>query len=156
MLIPLAASISPVVDFIFSFIVLLVLMAWFKIAPTWGLLALPLFLGLAIMTALAVGLWASALNVKYRDVGNIIPFLIQIWMYASPVAYPVSMVPEKWRLLYSLNPMVAVIEGFRWAFLGKESPNLMMMAVSAAVVVLLLFGGIVYFKRMEQTFADDI
>ncbi|MDD2310078.1 MAG: ABC transporter permease [Desulfuromonadaceae bacterium] len=156
LLIPLAASVAPVVDLFFSFIVLLALMAWFKITPTWGLLALPLFLGLAIMTALSVGLWASALNVKYRDVGSIIPFLIQVWMYASPVAYPVSMVPEKWRLLYSLNPMVAVIEGFRWAFLGKGSPDLTMMAVSTAVVMLLLFGGIVYFKKMEQTFADDI
>ena len=156
LLIPLAASIAPVVDLLFSFIILLVLMAWFGIAPTWGLLALPLFLALAIMTALAVGLWASALNVKYRDVGSIIPFLVQVWMYASPIAYPLSMVPEKWRLIYSLNPMVAVIEGFRWAFLGKEIPNLQMMAVSAAVVLLLLFGGIVYFKRMEQTFADDI
>lgn len=156
LLIPLAASVAPVVDLFFSFIVLLALMAWFKIVPTFGLLALPLFLALAIMTALSVGLWASALNVKYRDVGSIIPFLIQVWMYASPVAYPVSMVPEKWRLLYSLNPMVAVIEGFRWAFLGKGTPDLMMIAVSSAAVMALLFGGLVYYKRMERTFVDDI
>lgn len=156
LLIPLAASVGPLVDLIFSFLVLLVLMAWFKIVPTWGLLALPLFLGLAIMTALAVGLWSSALNVRYRDVGNIIPFVIQVWMYASPVAYPVSMVPEKWRLLYSLNPMVGVIEGFRWALLGKTNPNFMMMAASSTAVLALLAGGIVYFKRMEQTFADVI
>ncbi len=156
LLIPLAASVAPVVDLFFSFLVLLVLMAWYKIAPTWGLLALPLFLGLAIMTALAVGLWSSALNVRYRDVGNIILFLSQVWMYASPVAYPVSMVPVKWRLFYSLNPMVGVIEGFRWALLGKESPDLMLMAVSSSVVLALLAGGIVYFKRMEQTFADVI
>lgn len=156
LLIPLAASVAPVVDLFFSFLVLLVLMAWYKIAPTWGLLALPLFLGLAIMTALAVGLWSSALNVRYRDVGNIILFLSQVWMYASPVAYPVSMVPAKWRLFYSLNPMVGVIEGFRWALLGKESPDFMLMAVSSSVVLALLAGGIVYFKRMEQTFADVI
>lgn len=156
LLIPLAASVAPVVDLFFSFLVLLVLMAWYKIAPTWGLLALPLFLGLAIMTALAVGLWTSALNVRYRDVGNIILFLSQVWMYASPVAYPVSMVPVKWRLLYSLNPMVGVIEGFRWALLGKESPDFMSMAASSSVVLALLAGGIVYFKRMEQTFADVI
>lgn len=156
LLIPMAASVSPVVDLFFSFLVLLVLMAWYNIAPTWGLLALPLFLGLAIMTALAVGLWSSALNVRYRDVGNIILFLSQVWMYASPVAYPVSMVPVKWRLLYSLNPMVGVIEGFRWALLGKESPDFMLMAVSSSVVLALLAGGIVYFKRMEQTFADVI
>jgi lipopolysaccharide transport system permease protein len=156
LLIPLAASLAPVVDLIFSFVVLLVLMTWYNIIPTWGLLALPLFLTLAILTALAVGLWSSALNVRYRDVGSIIPFVAQIWMYASPVAYPVSMVPEKWRLLYSLNPMVGVIEGFRWALLGKACPDLMMMAVSSATVVALLLGGIVYFKRMEQSFADEI
>ncbi|MBP1752965.1 MAG: type transporter [Geobacteraceae bacterium] len=156
LLIPLAASVSPMVDLLFSFMVLLILMAWYDIAPTWGLLALPLFLGLAITTALAVGLWSSALNVRYRDVGHTIPFLSQVWMYASPVAYPVSMVPEQWRLLYSLNPMAGVIEGFRWALLGKKSPDFIVMAVSAAVVLLLLFGGIVYFKRMEQTFADVI
>ena len=156
LLIPLAASIAPVVDLIFSFLTLLMLMAWYKIVPTWGLLSLPLFMGLAIATALAVGLWSSALNVKYRDVGSIIPFVVQIWMYASPVAYPVSLVPEKWRLLYSLNPMVGVIEGFRWALLGKESPDFMAMTASATVVMLLLAGGVVYFKRMELSFADVI
>lgn len=156
LLIPIAASLAPVVDLIFSFLMLLALMAWYKVVPTWGLLSLPLFLGLAIMTALAVGLWSSALNVRYRDVGSIIPFLAQIWMYASPVAYPVSMVPEKWRLLYSLNPMVGVIEGFRWALLGNKSPDFMVMAVSASVVALLLAGGVVYFKKMEQSFADVI
>lgn len=156
LLIPLAASIAPVVDLVFSFVVLLVLMAWFKIVPTWGLLVLPLFLVLAVLTALAVGLWSSALNVKYRDVGSIVPFVAQIWMYASPVAYPVSLVPEKWRLLYSLNPMVGVIEGFRWALLGKECPDLMVMAASSSAVAALLMGGIVYFKRMEQSFADVI
>jgi lipopolysaccharide transport system permease protein len=156
LLIPIAASVAPVIDLIFSFLVLLVLMAWYKIVPTWGLLTLPFFLGLAIMTALAVGLWSSALNVRYRDVGSIIPFLVQIWMYASPVAYPVSMVPEKWRLIYSLNPMVGVIEGFRWALLGNHRPDFMAMILSAAVVAFLLVGGIVYFKKMEQSFADVI
>jgi len=156
LLIPLGASIAPVVDLVFSFVVLLVLMAWYSIVPNWGLLALPFFLVLAVLTALAVGLWASALNVRYRDVNSIIPFVAQIWMYASPVAYPVSMVPEKWRLLYSLNPMVSVIEGFRWALLGRPCPDLLMMAVSSAMVVVLLLGGIVYFKKMEQSFADVI
>jgi len=156
LLIPLAASISPAVDLAFSFLVLLALLAWFKIALTWSILAIPLYLGLAVMTALALGLWFSALNVRYRDVGNIIPFLIQVWMYASPVVYPVSMVPEKWRLLYSLNPMVGVIEGFRWAVIGKQSPDFMMTAVSATVVLVLAVGGIVYFKNMERTFADVI
>jgi lipopolysaccharide transport system permease protein len=108
------------------------------------------------MTALAVGLWSSALNVRYRDVGHVIPFLIQVWMYASPVAYPASMVPEKWRLLYSLNPMVGVIEGFRWALLGKESPDFLIMAVSLVVVLITLIGGVIYFKKSEETFADVI
>jgi homopolymeric O-antigen transport system permease protein len=156
LLIPLAASLAPAVDFLFSFLVLLLLMAWYKIALTWGLLALPLFLVLAIVAALAVGLWLAALNVRYRDVGNIIPFLIQVWMYASPVAYPVSVVPEKWRLLYALNPMAGVIEGFRWALLGKDRPDFMMMGMSFGVVTGLLFAGVVYFRRMEQTFADVI
>jgi lipopolysaccharide transport system permease protein len=156
LLIPVAASLSPLVDLFFTFMVLAALMAWFGIVPTWGLLALPLLLALAVMTALAVGLWSSALNVKYRDVSSIIPFLIQIWMYASPVVYPVSLVPEKWRLIYSLNPMVGVIEGFRWALLGKESPDFLVISMSASVVFALLFGGIVYFQRMEQTFADVI
>ncbi len=156
LLIPLAASIAPAVDLFFSFVVLLALMAWFKITPTFGLLALPLFLGLALLTALAVGLWSAALNVRYRDVGSLIPFLCQVWMYASPVAYSVSMVPEKWRLIYGLNPMVGVIEGFRWALLGKSTPDYTMIAVSSAVVFILLAGGIVFFKRMEQTFADVI
>jgi lipopolysaccharide transport system permease protein len=156
LLIPIAASIAPVVDLIFSFVVLLLLLAWFKVVPTWGLLALPLFLGLAIFTALAVGLWSAALNVRYRDVGSVIPFVAQVWMYASPVVYPVSLVPEKWRLLYSLNPMVGVIEGFRWALLGKGNPDFMTMTVSAIVVAVLLVGGVVYFKRMERFFADVI
>jgi lipopolysaccharide transport system permease protein len=156
LLIPIAASVAPIVDLFFSFLILLVLMAWYQITPTWGLLALPFFLGLCVMTALAVGLWSSALNVRYRDVGHVIPFLIQVWMYASPVAYPASMVPEKWRLLYSLNPMVGVIEGFRWALLGKESPDFLIMAVSLVVVLITLIGGVIYFKKSEETFADVI
>lgn len=156
LLIPLAATAAPAVDFIFTFVVLLVLMAWFHIAPTWGLLALPLFLGLAFLTAMAMTLWLSSLDVRYRDIGYIVPFLIQIWMYASPVVYPVSVIPEKWRLIYSLNPMAGVIEGFRWALLGKGSPDLMVIAISSAMVLVLLLGGIVYFKQMERTFADVI
>lgn len=156
LIIPLASVLTPIVDLLWSFLVLLGLMVWFGVSPTWGVLALPLFLLLAMMTALAVSLWLSPLHVKYRDVGYAIPFLTQIWMYASPVVYPVSLVPEPWRLLYSLNPMAGVIEGFRWALLGKSSPDLGVMAVSAATVVALLFGGIVYFKRAERTFADVI
>jgi len=156
LIIPLASVAAPLVDFFVSFLVLLIMMAWFGIAPSWGLLFLPLFLLLALMTALAVGLWLSPLNVRYRDVGHTIPFLLQFWMYASPVAYSISLIPEKWRLLYSLNPMAGVIEGFRWALLGKESPAFAVMALSAAIIAALLLGGIVFFKRTERTFADII
>ena len=156
LLIPLAASIAPLVDFLFSFLMLILLMVWYGIAPTWGLLALPGLIVLSLVTALAVGLWLTTLSVKYRDVGHIIPFLIQIWMYGSPVVYSLNMVPEKWRLLYGLNPIVGVIEGFRWAVLGTARPDFMVMAVSSAVMMLLLLGGLVYFKNMEQTFADII
>jgi lipopolysaccharide transport system permease protein len=156
LLIPLGDVIAPAVDFLFAFLVLLGLMAWFGIAPTWGVLTLPLFFLLAMLTALAIGLWLSPLNAKYRDVGHTIPFLIQVWMFASPVVYPVSLIPESWRLVYSLNPMVGVIEGFRWALLGKENPDFALMLVSVAVVLVLLAGGIVFFKRMERTLADLI
>src|SRR5262245_32717933 len=118
LIIPLSAAVAPLVDFAIAFAILLVMMAWFGIAPTVGVLALPLFLLLALATALAVGLWLTALDVRYRDVGYTIPFLLQVWMYASPVAYAISLVPERWRFLYSLNPLVGVIEGFRWSLLG--------------------------------------
>lgn len=154
LIVPLSAALAPLVDFAIAFIVLLGMMVWFGIGPTWAMLALPLFLLLTVVTALAVGLWLSALNIRYRDVGHTLPFLIQFWMFASPIIYPVSLVPEKWRLLFSLNPMVGVIHGFRWALLGKESPDLGVMAVSSVVVLSVLLCGIVYFKRMERTFAD--
>lgn len=156
LLIPLTSVMAPAVDFLFAFLVLLGLIVWFGIVPTWGLLALPLFFLLAMITALAIGLWLSPLNARYRDVGHGIPFLIQLWMFASPVVYPVSLVPESWRLLYSLNPMAGVIEGFRWALLGKGSPDFTLMLVSAVVVFVLLAGGIVFFKRMERTLTDII
>jgi len=156
LIVPASAVISGIIDFAIAFVFLLGIMLWFNIVPTWDAIALPIFLLLTLITALAVGLWLSALNVRYRDVGYAIPFLIQIWMFLSPVAYPASLVPEKWRLLYSLNPMAGVIEGFRWALLGKESPDFKVIAVSTAVVVVLLLSGLVYFKRMERTFADVI
>jgi lipopolysaccharide transport system permease protein len=156
LLVPLAAVVAPLVDFIFSFLLLLGMMVWFGIAPSKGALLLPLFLLLALTTALSVSLWLSALNVRYRDVRYTIPFLIQFWMYASPVVYPVSLVPEKWRLLYSLNPLVGVIEGFRWGLLGKENPDLEAITVSVVIVIALLVGGIVFFKQQEPTFADVV
>jgi lipopolysaccharide transport system permease protein len=156
LIVPLSAAVGPLVDFAIAFVILGGMMAWFGIVPTWRVLALPLFILMALVTALAVGLFLSALNVKYRDVGHVIPFLVQFWMYASPVVYPTSLVPERWRLLYSLNPMTGVIEGFRWALLGKESLDFGVIAASAVVVLALLFGGIVYFKQMEQTFSDVV
>jgi lipopolysaccharide transport system permease protein len=156
LIVPISAAVAPLVDFAIAFVVLVGMMAWYGIVPTWGMLALPLFLFFALLTALAVGVWLAAFNVRYRDVRHAIPFLIQFWMFASPVAYPVSLVPEKWRVLYSLNPMAGVIEGFRWAILGKESPDFTVMALSAAVVAAILIGGLVYFMRVEQTFADVV
>jgi lipopolysaccharide transport system permease protein len=109
-----------------------------------------------MLTVLSVSLWLSAMNVRYRDIGQAIPFVIQLWMFASPVAYPISVVPEKWRLLYSLNPMTGVIEGFRWALLGNQAPDILPLVVSVGVVLALLFSGILFFKRMEETFADVV
>lgn len=154
LIVPLSATVSGVVDFAIAFVILLGMMVWYGIRPTIGVLALPVFLLLALLTALGVGLWLTALNVKYRDVRYVIPFLIQIWMFISPVVYPVSVIPERWRLLYSLNPIAGAIEGFRWALLGRASPHFGTMVMSAIGVLLLLFSGIVYFKNMERTFAD--
>ena len=156
LIIPISAVLAPLVDFATAFVVLLGMMAWFGIPPYWNALFLPLFLLLALITALAVSLFLSALNVQYRDVRYTVPFLIQFWMYASPVVYPVSIIPAQWQLLYSLNPLVGVIEGFRWTLLGKGSLDFSIMVVSGTAVVALLLGGIIYFKKMERTFADMI
>ena len=143
-------------DFGVAFMVLAGMMVWFGISPTVGFFALPAFLVLAILTALAIGLWLSALNVRYRDVAHAVPFLVQIWMFVTPVTYPVSLVPEKWRLLYSLNPMAGVVEGFRWALLGQQSPDFLVIIASAVMMVGLLVSGLVYFRYTERTFADVI
>jgi homopolymeric O-antigen transport system permease protein len=156
LIVPISGALGPLVDFAISFVILLGMMAWYGIAPTWGILTLPFFTLLAVVTAVAVSLFLSALNVKYRDVGHAIPFLVQFWMYASPVVYSVTIIPHKWRLLYSLNPMVGVIEGFRWALLGKERPDFMVMAMGVVVALLLLLVGLIYFKRTERFFADII
>ena len=156
LMLPLSAALAPAVDFLVSFVILLGMMAYYGITPTWYLLYLPIFMLLSLLTALAVGLWISPVNVRYRDVGYILPFLAQLWMYASPVAYPVSLVPEQWRWLYGLNPMVGVIEGFRWALLGKENPEFTVMAVSTSMVLIIVLGGVIFFKKMENTFADFV
>jgi lipopolysaccharide transport system permease protein len=155
-LIPLASMAMPVVDFSFSLLALAGLMIWYRMTPSWNLLALPLFLLLALLTALVLGLFLSPINVRYRDVAYTVPFVVQLWMYASPVVYPVSLVPEAWRSLYSLNPMVGVIEGFRWSLLGAHTPDFELMAINAAMLLCLLFCGLVWFSRMDRTSADVI
>lgn len=154
--IPLASVLATLVDFLISFVVLLGVMAYFGYWPTWNMLwLLPLVL-LALLTALAVGLWSSALNVKYRDVQHMVPFIIQVWMYASPIVYPVETIPEGiWRTLYGLNPMMGVIQGFRWAILGGTPPNFTML-ISGGMVLILMISGLYYFRRMEKTFADIV
>ena len=156
LVVPIAAVLGGVVDFAVAFVILLLMMLYYGIVPTWAIVTLPGFILLAIMTALGVGLWLSALNVQYRDVRYTIGFLIQFWLFATPVAYPSSIVPERWRPLYGLNPMAGVVEGFRWALLGKSEPPGALLAVSVAVVILILVGGLYYFRRMEQEFADVV
>jgi lipopolysaccharide transport system permease protein len=156
LIIPLSAVGVGLVDFSVSFIVLLALMAYYGIAPTLALWTVPFWALLAVSSALGVGLWLSALNVKYRDVRYTLPFVTQIWMFASPVAYASSLVPESWRALYALNPMVGVIDGFRWALLGTADPPLVTLVVSLAAVATLLLTGLIYFRRTERTFADLI
>jgi lipopolysaccharide transport system permease protein len=156
LVIPLASVLAGVVDFAIAFMVLLGLMLYYGIRPTAAVAWLPLFVVFALATALSVGLWFSALNVKYRDVRYTIPFLAQFWMFATPVAYSSTLVPEKWRALYGLNPMAGVVEGFRWALLGKSGGPGGLIWVSVGAVMLLLTGGLFYFRRMEATFADIV
>ncbi len=153
---PIASVLSGVVDFAVALCVLLGLMAYYGIVPGLAVVTIPFFLLLALMSALGVSLWLSALNVKYRDVRYTIPFLTQFWLYATPVAYPSSLIPETWQPLFGLNPMAGVIEGFRWALLGTADPPGAMIAVSASIVVAIFVGGLFFFRRMERDFADVI
>ena len=156
LIIPLSSVLAGIVDFVIAFVVLLGLMAYYRIRPTAAVVYLPFFVILAVMTALSVGLWLSALNVKYRDVRYTIPFLTQLWMFATPVAYPSSLIPEAWRAWYGLNPMAGVVEGFRWALLGKSGGPGALLWVSVIAVAMLLAGGLYYFRRTESTFADIV
>ena len=156
LIIPIAPLFVGLVDFAIAFVVLLGLMLFYGILPGFALLTAPLFVLLAVVTALAVGMWLSALNVQYRDVRYTIPFLTQLWLFATPVAYPSSLLPEPWRSLYGLNPMAGVVEGFRWALLGRTTAPGPLIAVSVGAVLALLLGGLWYFNRMEQTFADVV
>ena len=156
LIIPLSSVMSGVVDFAIQFVVLIGMMIFYRFVPTINIWTLPLFLLLSLVTALGFGLWLSALNVLYRDVGYILPFLTQIWLLLTPVAYSASEIPDKWRLIYALNPMVGVVEGFRWALLGTASAPGPILIVSSAISFLLLVSGMYYFRRMERTFADMV
>jgi lipopolysaccharide transport system permease protein len=156
LIIPLSAVLGGIVDFAIALAMLFGMMAWFGIWPGLSVLWLIPLTVLAMVTSLAVGLWLSALNVEYRDVRYIVPFLTQLWMFATPIAYPSSLLDEPWRTVYGLNPMVGVVEGFRWALLGTDTAPGPMIAVSAVTALLLLVTGTLYFRRMEKTFADVI
>src|SRR4030067_59587 len=154
--IPIAGVLSNLVDFALAFLVLLLMMVYFNIWPTAAILCPPLLLLLAFVTALGVGLWFSALNVEFRDVRYVVPFLTQFWMFATPVAYPSSLLHEPWRTLYGLNPMAGVVEGFRWALLGNINAPGPLIWVSAVASLVILVSGAFYFRRMERTFADVV
>jgi len=156
LIIPASAVISGMIDFAISFVILLVMMLWFHIIPTVNIIFLPLFLLLVFITALGIGLWLSALNVEFRDVAYAVPFLIQAGQYISPVAYSTSVVPEKWIFLYSLNPMVGVINGFRWSILGTATLDWESLLFSSLAVLVLFISGLFYFRKTERTFADII
>lgn len=157
LIVPASSVIVALVDFLISCAILACIMAWYGFLPGWRMVALPLFLGLAFMVSFGFSLWFAALNVKYRDFRYVVPFIVQFGLYISPVGFSSSIVPEKWRLLYSLNPMVGVIDGFRWAILGGDSAiNWPGFWLSGAITTLVFFGGIRYFRRMEREFADVI
>ncbi|MBI3306453.1 MAG: ABC transporter permease [Candidatus Omnitrophica bacterium] len=156
LVIPISAILAGLVDFAVAFVVLIGMMFYYGIVPTHAIFFLPLFLILTLASSLAVGLWLSAFNVQFRDVRYIVPFLIQFWLFATPIAYPSSLVPDAWKPLFGLNPMAGVVEGFRWVLLGANRPDIGMLIVSSLTVFALLIGGLIYFRRMERSFADII
>lgn len=153
---PIAACVTSLVDFAISFLLLIVLMAWYHVVPTRAILLLPVFVILAVLASLSIGLWLSALNVQYRDVRYVLTFVVQFWFFATPVIYPASILKKHWeRVVVALNPMSGVVEGFRWTLFGRSTPGFM-IAVSVVAILLLLVGGLFYFRRMEKTFADFV
>jgi lipopolysaccharide transport system permease protein len=156
LIIPISNVLTPLVDFAVAFVVFLGVMAWYGFFPSWHILLVPVLLLVSMLLGLAVGLWLGPINVRYRDITHTLPFLLQIWLYATPIVYPLSMVPERFKAVYSLNPMVGVIEGFRWALLGKGNPDFQAMTISGAVIIIALVGGLFFFKRSEPKFPDII
>jgi len=156
LIVPVASSLVGLVDFAIGFVMLLVMMFIYRVLPTWNILALPFFLLIAIIAALGLGLWLSAMNVQFRDIRYVIPFLAQFWMYATPIVWPITMFPEQWRWVLGFNPMTGVVEGFRWAILGTTDAPLLLFLISSIVTIVLFWTGMVYFRRMERSFADII
>jgi lipopolysaccharide transport system permease protein len=156
LVIPISSLCSGLVDFAIAFVILFVMMFYYGIAPGWNIVWIPAFILLTLVTSLGVGLWLSALNVQYRDVRFTIPFLTQFWMFATPIAYPSSLLSEPWRTVYGLNPMVGVVEGFRWALLGTQTQPGPIILASVAAAIFLMISGAFYFRRMERTFADVV
>ena len=156
LVIPMSSIMSGLVDFALAFVVLIGMMLWYGITPGGNVVWVPAFLLLALATALGAGFFLAALNVEYRDVRYVVPFLVQCWLFATPIAYPSSLLSEPWRTLYGLNPMAGVIEGFRWSLLGSGVAPGPMLAVSAVIAVLFLVAGTLYFRRVERTFADVV
>jgi lipopolysaccharide transport system permease protein len=156
LLLPLASVASGLIDLALGLVVYFGLAIYYRMMPNGALLLLPIFLLLAVLTAFGVGLWLSALNAIYRDVRYIVPFIIQFWMFACPVAYPSSLVPERWRWLYGLNPMAGVVDGFRWCLTGHGQPPNLLLAASTGMVLLLITGGVIYFRKVEGTIADVV
>jgi len=156
LILPLTGVVGGLAELAIQGVILGLLMAWYRVTPGWPIALIPVWVLMCIVTALAFGLWLTALNVKYRDVGMAVPFLLQVWMYLCPIIYPSSVVPPKWRLLYGLNPMAGVIEGFRWSILGTAAPDWIMISASFAAVSAILVGGLYYFRAVEASFADVI
>jgi lipopolysaccharide transport system permease protein len=156
LILPLSAVVSGLLDFAIGFVVFLIMIAWYRITPGREILFFPFFLVMAVLTALGVGLFLSALNAVYRDVRYVLPFFIQFWMFASPVAYPSSLVPPRWRWFYGLNPMAGVIDGFRWSLTGKGQPPDILLIASVSMVLVIVGAGTIYFQKMEGTIADVV
>lgn len=154
--IPIATVLSGIIDFALAFLMLIGMMFYFGFVPTINIIWIPIFLLLALVTSLGVSLWLSAMNVQFRDVRYIIPFLTQLWLFSTPIAYPSSLLQEPWRTVYSINPMVGVVEGFRWALLGTNMAPGPIFFASSGAAILILFSGALYFRRMEKTFADVV
>jgi lipopolysaccharide transport system permease protein len=156
LVLPLASVLGGLVDFAIAFVILIGLLFYYQVTPTAAVWTLPIFIVLALITALGMALWLSAINVQYRDVNYVLPFLTQFWLFLTPVAYSATVISEKWQMVYSLNPMAGVVNGFRWALLGTDTGPGMTMGVSAAIALLVLISGLFYFRSMERTFADTI